>query len=135
MKVKTGVTIILIVVGVLVIAGIIAAIVFSGMARELEAFVENPQLATPDMQRIPDGTYTGEYSSGPISVKVEVTVKDHRITDCVLLKHISGQGAPADGIVDDVVKRQSLEIDTVAGATYSSTVILKAVQVALESAS
>ena len=40
----------------------------------------------------------------------------------------------AKAIIDDVMDEQSLEVDTVSGATYSSASILNAVSNALESA-
>jgi len=44
------------------------------------------------------------------------------------------KGKPAEAIVDSVVAAQSLQVDIVSGATLSSKCILKAIEVALESA-
>ncbi|MBA7580983.1 hypothetical protein ES708_22882 [subsurface metagenome] len=52
-----------------------------------------------------------------------------------LVKHRSGQGAPAEMIASKVVEAQTLEVDVVSGATYSSKVILKAIENALNNTS
>ena len=114
-----------------------AALIFGGLsscglAEELERFMADPGIETPDLSRTADGTYTGEYAVGPISVVVEVEMKGHEITRCTILKHRSGRGKPAEAITDTIVEMQSLDVDAVAGATYSSAVIRKAVQVAIQ---
>ncbi len=40
-------------------------------------------------------------------------------------------GQPAEAIIEDVVEDQSLDVDSVSGATYSSRVILKAIEATL----
>lgn len=87
-----------------------------------------------DVTTLEDGVYTGSYSSFPVSAEVSVTVKDQRITGIELVKHNNGKGAPAEVIPGRVVEAQSLNVDGVSGATYSSKVILKAIENALESA-
>jgi len=37
-------------------------------------------------------------------------------------------GGKAESIVDDVIAKQSLDVDVVTGATYSSSTILKAIE-------
>ena len=87
-----------------------------------------------DLALVQDGTYAGEYNAFPVSAKVEVTVTDHRITAIDLIKHNNGQGGDAEIIPQMVVDAQSLQVDTVSGATYSSKVILLAIREALQNA-
>lgn len=87
-----------------------------------------------DLTRVPDGTYTGDYNAFPVVVKVDVTVKDHAIIAIDLVKHQNGQGGAADVIPQMVVEAQSLLVDSVSGATYSSKVILLAIRDALQNA-
>ena len=87
-----------------------------------------------DISGVPDGTYSGSYKVFPIIAKVEVTINNHEITEIKLIKHRSGRGAPAEIITEKVVGAQTLEVDVVSGATYSSKVILKAVEDALNNA-
>jgi len=84
-----------------------------------------------DLSSIEDGEYTGSYSCFPVSAEVKVTVSNHQITDIEILKHVNGQGAPAEAITDYIIDAQSLDVEIVTGATYSSKVIIKAVENAL----
>jgi uncharacterized protein with FMN-binding domain len=84
-----------------------------------------------DLASVEDGTYTGSEDGGMVSATVEVTVKNHIITDVTILSHKNGKGKPAEVIVNDIVANNSLEVDSISGATFSSNVIKKAVYNAL----
>jgi uncharacterized protein with FMN-binding domain len=51
--------------------------------------------------------------------------------DIQLVKHRNGQGSWAEAMLTKVVDAQSLDVDTVTGATLSSKVILRAIAKAL----
>ncbi|HON09362.1 MAG TPA: FMN-binding protein [Chitinispirillaceae bacterium] len=93
-------------------------------------------LATPvedvDLTIVADGTYEGKFKAFPISVKVKVAVKDHKITSIEYIEHKSGNGAPAEKIQESVIEAQSLQVDAISGATYSSKAILNAISNALK---
>ncbi len=89
------------------------------------------EVKTPPFATLPDGTYRGSYASGLVKATVDVRLAGGRIEQVTIVSHKCGKGKPAEAIVDDVVSRQSLEVDAVSGATASSRVILKAVEVAL----
>ncbi|HAS73710.1 MAG TPA: hypothetical protein DCS67_06160 [Clostridiales bacterium UBA8960] len=84
-----------------------------------------------DMTKVSDGTYTGAYSVFPVDVNVTVEVSAQKIIDITIDKHVNGQGEPAEAIIDSVIREQSLDVDMISGATYSSKVILKAIENAL----
>ncbi len=88
-------------------------------------------VADVDLSAIADGTYSGAHTIIPISVAVEITVEDHRMTRIDLSRHMHGRGAAAEAVIERVLAEQSLEVDAVSGATYSSMVILKAIEEAL----
>lgn len=67
-------------------------------------------------------------------MEVEVTVRQHKITDILIVRHDNGLGGAAETITDDVIREQSLEVDAVSGATVSSKCILKAIENVLENA-
>ncbi len=90
-----------------------------------------PELVSPDLALIADGTYVGSHRSGLVSAKVELTVKDHAISSFVIKKHRCGKGRPAEAIAARVLEKQTLAVDVVSGATASSRVILKAAEKAL----
>lgn len=89
------------------------------------------EIKEPDLLQISDGVYKGSYAAFPVIVDVSVTVKNHEITDINIQKHQNGQGKEGESIVNSVMQKQSLQVDAVSGATYSSIVILKAVENAL----
>lgn len=88
-----------------------------------------------NMANITDGIYVGEYSITPVYVEVEVSVTEHKITNIKIIEHENGLGGKVEKIVDDVISRQSLEVDAVSGATVSSKCIIKAIENALQSGS
>ena len=69
-----------------------------------------------------DGTYTGEADGFGGTVAVEVTVKDGAYL------------AMAEDIIPKIIEAQSAEVDTISGATFSSTGIKNAAEQALEQA-
>jgi uncharacterized protein with FMN-binding domain len=97
------------------------------------SIISEIRIESVDLSKIPDGTYTGSYDALIVSAKVAVTVKDHKITNIVLLDHKTEKGKTAEIIPAKVMEAQSLEVDTISGATNSSKVILKAIENALKS--
>ena len=81
-----------------------------------------------------DGTYTGSGQGFGGTTKVSVTIADGKITD---IKTLSNEDTPDyyerafGNISKGIVSRQSTEVDTVSGATYSSKGIISAVKDAL----
>lgn len=111
---------------------VIASVIyfFNRINHELENLPVIEQ-SSIDLSTIEDGIYVGVYQTTVISVKVEVTIENHHIIEIEIIEHENGQGAPANIIVDDVIETQSLDVDYIAGATYSSKVILLAIEDAL----
>ncbi|MCG8572947.1 MAG: FMN-binding protein [Spirochaetes bacterium] len=87
-----------------------------------------------NLQAVKDGKYKATYQHFPVKVKVEVIVKGNTIKNIKILKHREGQGEKAEKIIDQVLQKQSVEIDVITGATLSSKCILKAVELALQDA-
>lgn len=87
--------------------------------------------ASFNLNQIADGTYLGNCDNGLVKVQVQVSVQNHNITDVQLIKHDNGLGSAANSITENVIKQQSVEVQAVSGATYSSKTILKAVENAL----
>ena len=119
---------------ILGILTVVIAVIFAGMymflSNNLEKLVD-AEIQEIDIESLKPGIYIGEYSVPPVSATVEVTVESGRIEGIELLDHGNGMGQPAEVIIDDIVDEQSLEVDIISGATYSSRVIMKAVEDAL----
>jgi len=104
----------------------IMAAVFLQSCASTEIVVKTPELAS-----LADGTYRGSYDAGLVKATVDVAMTQGRIDKVIIVTHKCGLGKPAEVIVNDVVKKQSLDVDAISGATRSSLVILKAIEVAL----
>lgn len=110
---------------VIIIIGVVVFIKLkSTPVAEIE--VENIEISS-----LEDGNYEGEYEEGPVQANVTVQVKDHMLFDIVINEHRNGLGSKAESIVTDIIQKQSLEVDVISGATLSSYVIRKAVEIAL----
>lgn len=119
---------------ILVILSILAIIIFA-IFKSSEAGMQNlldTSIQDINIQNIPDGIFLGKYDAFPINVKVEVHVKDNIIIAINLTKHTNGQGKPAEVIINNVINDQTLQVDSIAGATYSSKAILLAIENALD---
>jgi len=92
------------------------------------------EISTPDLSHIQDGTFNGSFDAIFVSADVNVTIENHRITEIIINEHYNDRGEDAEIVIEDVILSQSLEVDTVSGATNSSKVILSAIENALESA-
>ncbi|HCC37473.1 MAG TPA: hypothetical protein DEQ14_07570 [Treponema sp.] len=112
--------------GLLAALAIIAVAVFVNLPKPLS--VSNASFNLAD---IADGVYTGECDNGLVLARVEVEIKSHAITGVRILEHRNGMGQSAEAIINEVVSRQSVEVDEVSGATMSSQTILKAIENAL----
>lgn len=81
-----------------------------------------------------DGTYTGEADGYGGTIQVEVILADDEITSINVVS-ASGEDSAylsqAEGVIDSIISAQSTDVDTVSGATFSSTGILNAVDDAL----
>ncbi len=124
-------TIIIVVLVLVFIAGRIILTNIENNLRELTLL----EINDVNLTNVKDGDYIGTYSSFPVSVEVKVTIENQRIVNIDILKHDNGKGKDAETIVDDVINEQSIEVDLISNATYSSKVILKAIEEALIKAS
>lgn len=70
--------------------------------------------------------------SNIIYAKVEVDVSGGKIIDVRILEHRQERGKAAEAVANEIVDEQRIDVDTVSGATNSSIVIKKAVEVALK---
>ena len=81
-----------------------------------------------------DGTYTGEAEGYGGTIQVEVTLAGDEITSINVVSAPGEDSAylsQAESVMNSVISAQSTDVDTVSGATFSSTGILNAVDEAL----
>ncbi len=84
-----------------------------------------------------DGVYTGEAQGFGGTISVAVTIEESKISD-IEITSASGEDSAylstAVSIIDDILSAQTSDVDTVSGATFSSTGIKNAVTKALKQA-
>lgn len=120
-------------ISVIILCGGIYFIKFMSDIKDYKEIVNGIVIDKVDLSKVEDGNYTGDFDAKAIAAEVKVMVKNHSIVDIKLVKHRNGKGKEAEVIPGKVVQAQSLQVDTVSGATNSSKVILKAIEKALKS--
>ena len=95
----------------------------------------NEQPAAAAEARFIDGTYTGTGTGYRGQTQVSVTVEDGKITDITVLSYADDNqffSRAESGVIEAVIRQQSVNVQTVSGATFSSNGILEAVADALD---
>lgn len=88
----------------------------------------------PELTQVSDGVYRGNNDiKGTPKVSLDVLVQSNKISKIEMIEHgCSPIGKRAERIIEQIIKRQSLNVDVVTGATLSSKAILRAVENALQ---
>lgn len=83
-----------------------------------------------------DGVYQGSAKGYNGDITVSVTVSGGLVTDITIVNECDTPSyfRRAETVVDTIIEEQSLEVDAVSGATYSSAGIVNAVSAALSTA-
>ena len=84
-----------------------------------------------------DGTYTGEADGFGGTIQVEVKIEKSKISEINVISAEKEDGAylsMAKDMIPKIIDAQSADIDTISGATFSSTGIKNASEQALEKA-
>ncbi|NLS77508.1 MAG: FMN-binding protein [Chloroflexi bacterium] len=127
-----GWAIALIVVAALAIAGWAG---WSKLAKEHQEARAVP-LAALDFGKLKDGVYHGAYAGGMYKWRAnecDVTVEGGKVTRITLAssQDPGAKNANADLLCERVIQAQSLQVDTVSGATLTGKAYLKAMENAL----
>lgn len=122
----------LVLVSLCIVVGIFFGVNYLLNYEKYENAIKKISIRNVDLSKVSDGTYKGSYDAVMVAADVSATVRNHKITDIKILSHKNERGKKAEIIPQRVLAAQSLEVDTVSGATNSSKVILKAIENALE---
>jgi uncharacterized protein with FMN-binding domain len=114
-------------------------VVFSTLSRTLGSIGLSEGQALPigrvDFAKLKDGTYIGTHEGGRWTNKVQVKVASGKVTDIAVLKNVWFPiPGVAKGMAASVIRSQSLQVDTVSGATVTTKAYLKAVENAVTAA-
>lgn len=85
-----------------------------------------------NMKLVKDGTYTGYYDMLLVNAMVKATVKNGILAELKLLEHRFNRTYDGSSVLEQILQKQSLEVDGVSGATYSWKSIVKATERALK---
>jgi len=101
-----------------------------GQTGYLEDKEETPEIELADM---PDGTYRGSAAGLNDDITVEITVDGGQVVAVEVVDHADTPDyfEQAKNVLDEIKSQQSLEVDTVSGATASSRGILNAIKDAM----
>lgn len=114
------------------VIGIVVGCIAFMMKKQVSRMVEQlDSVAVVALNDVEDGTFSGTAETPLVKVAVEVTVENHTLKEIRLLRHESGQGAPAEAMLPEMLGQNTSEVDTVSGATLSSKAIRAAVRDAL----
>ncbi|MDR0885368.1 MAG: FMN-binding protein [Clostridiales Family XIII bacterium] len=117
----------------LVLCVLIIAIV-SGVIAVTAGLKDGAKLSINDVNltAIDDGNYTGTYTKGRWTNTVVVDISDHKIKDIQIKKDVRVAAANvSEDMIQRVIAAQSLDVDSVSGATVTSKAYLKAIEIAL----
>lgn len=99
------------------------------------AFLLRPQaleISTVDLNTMADGEYIGECQNKILIAVVKVRIQNHEIIDIEVLEHKASYMGQAERIAGEVCDKQTLEVDAISGATFTSRTVLKAIENALK---
>jgi uncharacterized protein with FMN-binding domain len=115
--------------GIIFLAIILIFICFAVYMNRGQNEVMNTKINNIEMDKVSDGVYTGEFKGYRWSNTVLVTVANHKITNITFAKGQQFRVKEVeDKLIGEVIDNQSLNVDTVTGATISSKAILKAIE-------
>lgn len=84
-----------------------------------------------ELADVKDGTYEGLAETELSKVTAVISVKENRIADIKLTRHVTGKGKKAERMLKEMLEKNTSEVDAVSGATLSSKTIRAAVRNAL----
>ena len=90
------------------------------------------EIGTVDLNTVADGEYIGVCQNKILIAVVKVRVQNHEITDIEVLEHKASYMGQAERIAGEVCAGQTLEVDAISGATFTSDTVLKAIENALK---
>ena len=110
----------------------------AGMESVEETEVENTEAAVvlDGAFDLADGTYEGSANGFSGKIKVSVVIKNQTIRSINILSNSDDEAifnGAKEGVTASILAKQSTDVDTVSGATYSSRGIINAVKDALSS--
>jgi len=104
----------------------------AGCASQEMLKVRKMKIQDVDMSSVLDGAHVGSYADSGFEYRVQTVVRDHTITDIIILNNRNTKYSKiAEEVVAEIIKEQTPNVDAVSGATMTSKALMKAVENAL----
>ncbi|OHD54811.1 MAG: hypothetical protein A2Y33_02250 [Spirochaetes bacterium GWF1_51_8] len=119
---------------VLIILGVLAVLFVIGVIAGTRGMkeIKEMKINNPDVSKLPDGVYKGEFHHARWNYIVEVKVQGGKIAGITNLTGEMGmKPVMSEPLVQSVIAQQNVNLDTYSGATIDSKAFLKAVENAL----
>ncbi|MCX8128780.1 MAG: FMN-binding protein [Clostridia bacterium] len=114
---------------------VLALLIYSGYNSVRLNSYRNMAIQDTELTDISDGTYHGEAKVGSYIYKVDVDVKDKKITG---IRSVDNRRSPyvtyAEGVFKKIIRDQNANTDVITGATTTSKAFMKAVENAFKDA-
>ncbi len=117
-----------------ILFGIVIIVMVSGIIylmhgqKEMKEVEVNPVI----LNNLDDGTYIGQFKGYRWTNTIEVSIENHQIIDIKVIKdQVFAQSYVKNQLFDEIKEQQSINVDSVTGATISSIAYLKAIEDAL----
>ena len=102
---------------------------FLGCASQEMIRVRQMGIQNVDIKNVRDGEYMGSFSYGGFEYKVKTIVKGHSIEDIIILQNRDTKHSKrAEGVITDIIRLQTPNVDAISGATTTSKALMKAVE-------
>lgn len=120
---------------VLIVVGVIVVLLLLGLFAVTRGMkdIRKLEIHDIDISSLEDGEYEGSYHKTRWNYRVKLTVKDGRIEDVSFIEK-PDDGKFSKNASEEILKAQSVQIDTVSGATINTRAFQKAVENALAQA-
>ncbi|WFA09359.1 FMN-binding protein [Tissierella sp. Yu-01] len=101
------------------------------LSRELNEG-SNIKVSSINISDLNDGVYSGKYNAGRWSNQLNVTIKDHRITEINIEDDITFvKPGVSDELFNKVIEAQNIKVEAISQATVTSKAYLKSIENAL----
>lgn len=108
---------------------IILLVSLSGCGSQEKTRVRQMKIQDVDLSNVRDGEYVGSFSYGGFDYRVKTTINGHKITNIEILHNRNTKHAKrAEGVVPEMLEKQTPNVDAISGATTTSKALMKAVE-------